>query len=677
MTLTKLSVSLLSCGLFIPFSYADTSTSKPATTQKDLATIVVTASASASGQDIKTAPASISVITAADLEGKPYYNLVDAIRGVEGVSMVGDSTNNKDISIRGLPGDYTLILIDGKRQGTRETMNYGTQGVQHHLIPPLNAIERIEIVRGPMSSLYGSDAMGGVINILTKKDPQEWSGSLNLNTTIPENSKFGDNKLAEFWLGGPISDRISMQVYGKYSDRDEDNYPEFGAFAFENQSATAKLNAKLTDAQDIQIEVGKDEVNYEGSADKTYYYVDKHDRTHWALTHNGDWTWGTSKLSLHQEKEEYDNKTEWSMAPTREITNTVVDALTTIPFESNQLNIGAQFIRASLTGLAKESAVPGYINSNKASYDSTSLFAENETQLNDRLSLTQGLRLDNHSLYDDHISPRLYAVYLLNDEVTLRGGVATGFKAPTLRQSTTDYCMITGSNTGLGTLCGNANLKPETSTSYEIGARFESATLDSFYLNSTLFYNDFKNKVVSYDTGVVDPYNAGSTIYTWDNISKVKIYGLELGSGYDFTEQWSGKLNYTYLKSERQGGEPSLDGSSLDGKPLDRTPENQLSLQLDGKLNDALSVYGSAIYTGKQYWAGFRNGATNVRERKASVTADLGGSYKINQYVSVNLAALNIFDKTVALDTRARTSDMGNWMLDEGRRYSLGLSFSY
>jgi outer membrane receptor for ferrienterochelin and colicins len=462
MNLNKLSLALLSYGLLLPLGHADNSLNPSPVLQQDLATIVVTASASA--QDIKTAPASISVITANELEGKPYSNLIDAVRSVEGVSMVGDSTNNKDISIRGLPGDYTLILIDGKRQGTRETMNYGNQGVQHHLIPPLNAIERIEIVRGPMSSLYGSDAMGGVINIITKKNPQQWSGSLNLNTIIQEDSKFGDHKLAEFWLGGPLSERLSMQVFGKYSDRDEDNYPEFGAFAFENQSIAAQLNAMLTDAQNIEIKVGKDEVNYEGSADKTYYYMDKHDRTHWALTHNGSWIWGTSKLSLHQEKEAYDNITAWSTAPTREITNTVVDALATIPFDSNTLNIGAQHIQAKLTGLGQESAVPGYINTDKASVDSTSFFAENESQLTDRLSVTQGLRLDNHSLYDDHISPRLYAVYLLNDEVTLRGGIATGFKAPTLRQSTTNYCMLTGSNTGRGTLCGNASLKPETST---------------------------------------------------------------------------------------------------------------------------------------------------------------------------------------------------------------------
>lgn len=675
MNLNKLSLALLSYGLLLPLGHADNSLNPSPVLQQDLATIVVTASASA--QDIKTAPASISVITANELEGKPYSNLIDAVRSVEGVSMVGDSTNNKDISIRGLPGDYTLILIDGKRQGTRETMNYGNQGVQHHLIPPLNTIERIEIVRGPMSSLYGSDAMGGVINIITKKNPQQWSGSLNLNTIIPEDSKFGDHKLAEFWLGGPLSERLSMQVFGKYSDHDEDNYPEFGAFAFENQSIAAQLNAMLTDAQNIEIKVGKDEVNYEGSADKTYYYMDKHDRTHWALTHNGSWIWGTSKLSLHQEKEAYDNITAWSTAPTREITNTVVDALATIPFDSNTLNIGAQHIQAKLTGLGQESAVPGYINTDKASVDSTSFFAENESQLTDRLSVTQGLRLDNHSLYDDHISPRLYAVYLLNDEVTLRGGIATGFKAPTLRQSTTNYCMLTGSNTGRGTLCGNASLKPETSTSYELGARFESTALDSFYLNSTLFYNDFKNKVISYDTGAADPYNEGFSIYTWDNISKVKIYGLELGSGYDINNQWSAKLNYTYLKSERKGGEPSLDGTSLDDKPLDRTPEHQLSAQLDGQLTDAMTVYAQALYTGKQYWAGFRNGATNVRERKATMTADLGGSYKVNPNVAINIAALNIFDKTVALDTRARTSDMGNWMLDEGRRYSIGLSLSY
>ncbi|WP_254615139.1 TonB-dependent receptor plug domain-containing protein [Burkholderia pyrrocinia] len=111
--------------------------------------IVVTASRRE--QAIREAPASISVISREDIDAKPYTSVAEIVANVEGVSVVGASPNDQDISIRGMPGEYTLILVDGRRQNTRETMNRGTAGVQSNLMPPLSAIERIEVVRGSRS----------------------------------------------------------------------------------------------------------------------------------------------------------------------------------------------------------------------------------------------------------------------------------------------------------------------------------------------------------------------------------------------------------------------------------------------------------------------------------------------------------------------------------------------
>src|SRR5690606_19459141 len=168
--------------------------------------VVVTASGVQ--QRVKDAPASMTVITREQIEKSGYTTAAEALSHVEGVAMVGGDPNNKDIVIRGLPGEYTLVLVDGRRQNTRETMNRGTGGVQYAFMPPLAAIERIEVVRGPMSSLYGSEAMGGVVNIITKKVPEKWTAALDTSVTLQTDDDYGNSRETQFWIGGPIKDDV-------------------------------------------------------------------------------------------------------------------------------------------------------------------------------------------------------------------------------------------------------------------------------------------------------------------------------------------------------------------------------------------------------------------------------------------------------------------------------------
>src|SRR5699024_4980894 len=143
------------------------------------------------------------VITREDLETQPFHDLTDALRHVEGVSVTG-AAGERDIFIRGMPGAYTLILVDGKRQNTRDSRTNGNAGYEQSFIPPLEAIDHIEVVRGPMSSLYGSDAMGGVINIITRKVPTRWRGSLGTDITVPEHGDAGHAWQGQFYAGGPL-----------------------------------------------------------------------------------------------------------------------------------------------------------------------------------------------------------------------------------------------------------------------------------------------------------------------------------------------------------------------------------------------------------------------------------------------------------------------------------------
>src|SRR5690606_31557369 len=137
------------------------------------------------------APASISVIRQEDLQRNRYSNLAQALDGDEGVDIRQGTgkTGGLNISLRGMPSAYTLILIDGRRQnpGGDVTPN-GFGDTNTSFMPPMSAIERIEVIRGPMSTLYGSDAIGGVVNIITKKVSNEWGATASIDHVFQEDS---------------------------------------------------------------------------------------------------------------------------------------------------------------------------------------------------------------------------------------------------------------------------------------------------------------------------------------------------------------------------------------------------------------------------------------------------------------------------------------------------------
>ncbi|WP_236581326.1 TonB-dependent receptor domain-containing protein [Hydrogenophaga sp. BPS33] len=666
----------------------------PEASTPTLGTVVVTATARE--QAVKEAPASISVITREDIDASPATNLRELVGRLEGVVTSAGSPSDNDISIRGMPGEYTLFLVDGKRQSTRETMNRGTGGVQSNLLPPLAAIERIEVVRGPMSSLYGSDAMGGVINIITRKVPQKWGGSVEVGSVVQERSELGNTGNTHFWLGGPVKhDVVGLQIYGGVSKRREDTayYPNSGfqgAYGSEDRNLTAKATFKIGPDHTVSAEVGTQAYTWEQTPGKTLAangnrLRTRHDRDHWALTHEGRSGQWTTRVALQQEQA---SRTDWTNGvqaiASPDLTNTVLDAGLTTPLGNSVFKFGAQISRVDLEGISRQDAIPGSTyaaNVDKVSLNNWALYAEDEYFLTDRLTLTGGVRMDHDERYGNEWTPRLHGVYKLSEATTLRGGVSKGFKAPTIRQSTAGYCMTSGGPVANfqppGTLCGNPDLKPETSTNTEIGLHHDFAAGSS--VSATLFHNDFKNKVTSYDTGVTDPRVPTRNIYVYDNLSQVTLKGIELSASTPLAKNWKLSGNYTYTKSKRgAGGEPAFNGSSLAGQPLDRTPEHVLNAQVDWKASHALALFARVNAMSEQYWAGFRNFANGTLRRPGSATFDIGGSYDFNRTLSLKFALLNVADRVMPVDTRSRAAGLaGNWLVDEGRRLAVSLNAGF
>ncbi|MDR2450906.1 MAG: FepA family TonB-dependent siderophore receptor, partial [Candidatus Accumulibacter sp.] len=228
-------------------------------------------------EELKQAPG-VSTITAEDIEKRPPANdISDIIRRMPGVNLTGNSStgargNNRQIDLRGMGPENTLILIDGKPVTSRNSVRYSrngerdTRGDSNWV--PAEEVERIEVIRGPAAARYGSGAAGGVVNIITKGIPEKLRGTVSLYANMPEDSDEGDTRRVNFNVGGPLGDRFGFRVYGNYSKTDSDapdiNVDETASGAsvaagregVKNKDIRAMLRWKLTERQMLDFETG-------------------------------------------------------------------------------------------------------------------------------------------------------------------------------------------------------------------------------------------------------------------------------------------------------------------------------------------------------------------------------------------------------------------------------------
>lgn len=675
------------------------------TTQLD--EVVVTASTRA--QSVIKAPASISVVTAEQLENRAYADLFDAVRDVEGVSVSGGS-NSQDILIRGLPGPYTLTLVDGRRQSTREARVNGNGGVEQSFTPPVGAIERVEVVRGPMSSLYGSDALGGVINIITKKAPARWGGSIGADYVAQENGASGDWYQGQFYLAGPIvSDTLGLQLWGRTYQRDEDDVfissAAAGTMSSDETSLTGRLAWTPTPDHEVLLQADVMRIERESTAGRTLADNGRnarydHSRDSLSLSWNGTWDWGTSALSVMREEATRETFVDDADGvPVRNprapvIANTIYDALFNIPLQGSplgdhQLVFGGQIIDNELTDFN-----PGARDNTDAKFDiwQRALFVEDEWSLTPDLALTLGLRWDDHKRYGAHWSPRAYLVWTASETLTLKGGVSTGFRAPELRAVIDGYAYTTGGancNYGAGqcgVIIGDPDLKPETSVNYELNALWRPTL--NLSLNATLFRTDFEDKIDSDRACGPDANNNGVCdvpgevlrwsedplyqLYYWYNLSGARIQGLEMNGRWDATDRLTLKANYTFTDSEQKGG-------LYAGQPLARTPEHIANLRADFEATERLSFWGAVSYHGEELNAGLRVG-TNCKpvmdgSRQVGricpdyAMVDLGVNWRVRDGVALKAGLYNVTDKVLNVVDYDYQGD--------GRRLWLGVNVEF
>ena len=152
-----------------------------------------------------SAPASVSVVTREELEQRPVYNLADAVKYLPGVHLNPSSTyGRQEIKLRGMDSDYTLLLVNGRRINSRDALssNYANDFDLSSI--PMAAIERIEVIRGPMSSLYGADALGGVVNVILRQPTEETKAGIAYTYEHPTEGESGDGHKASGYVSGSL-----------------------------------------------------------------------------------------------------------------------------------------------------------------------------------------------------------------------------------------------------------------------------------------------------------------------------------------------------------------------------------------------------------------------------------------------------------------------------------------
>ncbi|MEO1894061.1 MAG: ligand-gated channel protein [Alcanivorax sp.] len=620
----------------------------------------VTVTASGHAQQLEDAPASISVITREQIEQRYYQDATDALRDIPGVIITGGGSGDRgnDIVIRGMPSQYTLILVDGKPVSTRETRPNGSAGFEQDWLPPLQSIERIEVVRGPMSTLYGSDAIGGVINVITRKVAEEWGGAVQLDTIIQDDSRSGDIQQGNFSLSGPLlADTLGLQVYGRASSRQEDRFVD--GFEEKNlKNLNARLSFTPTDNQDFTLEAGQTKqdrrslIGYSapatgcrgGCTDSDNEYT----REVLALSHTGRWDFGTTDSYVQREEAE-------NLTREMKVTNTSAKTALVAPLGDHLLTVGANFEKEELSDRTSNQI------SNRTDVDASkwALFAEDEWMLPGNVSVTGGVRLDDDENYGSHVSPRLYGVWGMAPRWTLKGGVSTGFRSPSLREITPDWGQVSRG----GDVYGNPDLEPETSVNKELGLYFNAGR--DLQANVTVFHNDFKDKItrIACPPSVCPggPNQFGSDPTYRVNVDEAVTRGVEAAVSTTLARTLDLTLSYTYTDSEQQSGE-------YEGEPLNQVPKHLASLQADWRVTGRLSPWLAVRYRGEESQPTTGPSSSSI-VAPSNTLVDAGLAFKLTPQATLNTGIYNIADKEIFQDEYGYVED--------GRRYWLGMRVSF
>ncbi|BCA80755.1 TonB-dependent receptor [Desulfuromonas sp. AOP6] len=581
----------------------------------EMETVVVTATkVETAAEEVASA---ITVITAEEMEEKQQRTVLDALRAVPALNVTrrGGPGQQTSIFLRGAEARHTLVLIDGVEMN--DPIDPGRAFNFAHL--STDNIERIEVVRGPQSTLYGSDAMGGVINIITRRGAGKPSGYVSAEAgsyrTFEERAGLrGGNELVNFSLGVSRLDSDGISVADeKDGNREEDGY--------ENTSVSTRLGLTPTDHleieaiaryQDSQTDIdngggiGADDPNHVLDSTEIFF------RTQARLL-LFDELWEQTLGFSRTRHERDDNNDPDATHPLDLLRSSYKGSLTKFDWqhnlylhETNTLTLGLE--------TEKEKGRSSYVSDgvwgpyedhlSEQTARTNGYYLQDQIRLQDAFFVTLGVRLDDHSRFGTETTWRTAAAYLFKTSGTkIKGTYGTGFKAPSLFQLYSSY--------------GDINMKAEKSQGWDVGIE-QSLWEQKLTLGATYFRNTFDD-LIDYDY----------VSWSYKNIGEATSDGVELTLGLDPVEALSLQASYTFTDTENK-----ITGEDLLLRPRHKA---DLSIGYQYSRKGQLNVHGT--YVGK-------------RDDYGSVTlpsytlVNLATSYDITPNIQVFGRIDNLFDKS-------------------------------
>lgn len=639
---------------------------------------VMVTTATKTEKNIEGVSASIIVITEEEIQKTGASTLdkilekVPSINAQYGRFPHPSASSKASISLRGMGANGTLILVDGKRLSGETESPYEMTRITASMI------ERIEIVKGSMSTLYGSDAIGGVINIITKKVDKNVStldlkyGSNGDGDAVNKNVNFtnrGSVDKLRYKINTSIDDTTPYKVNKSYTQQainpssgadlngnSLDNISGNYDVTYKDEATVKTIGTRLeydfsdnfTAGLDLSYFTEDREGQYLGNASATSGGLitntpvnseDKNRRidisSDFKYLINDDLSMNTKVYRSYYKKRNYTDPLTFDGA-----TNTKFSANVTIDTLESDLTYILNDSNIITTGLEyrKETRDSGAINPDASSSEFItkvvnykSLFIQDEIEISDTLNAIVGTRYDNISNADNKITLQAGLVKEIAEDTSIRANYAQGYRTPDIAELYVVSMYYKGAkrygSEVINTIKTESyDLKPEQSQTFELSLSNKYENLSSVF---TIFNNKVKDKIdlVSYNDS-----SSSTKYYTSENIDQVDIKGAEVSFDYDLNKDIDLGLNATYLKTEDEST----------GKELTYTPDISASFSVNYKITNDLNTNLMLRYIGEQY-----SNSTNTEQTNNYTLVDLGAQYQINKNIEYYLGVDNIFNKEV------------------------------